>query len=135
MSSREPDSGSGNVSWEAREVVREVDHKPHLLLRITVVGATLKHRALVPVMQILEGEKVVAQAWFTEIGDDNLSLKGYFTTDAPEGRVEFGYPDQALGRAPERVTGEAIERLDRDLLAKKVVVIAQKELEAKRDTT
>ena len=41
-------------TWQAQEVVSEVDHKPHLVVRISVTGGFFPHRASVPIMYIVQ---------------------------------------------------------------------------------
>lgn len=119
-------------TWQAEEVVQIVDHKPHLVVQIAVTGAAFPHRALVPVMRLVQGERIIAHSWFTEISNDNRALLGYFPTDLPEdGTIEFGYPDQ-LDRVPLRFDARAIKRLDRQGLAKEVVDVSSEYVRRKR---
>lgn len=109
------------LTWHAQEVVRVVDRKPHLVVRITVTGGHFPQRALVPFIRIMEGEKQVARDWFTEIGEDG-SLIAYFQTDMPKsGVLEYGYFPEILGRIPLRFDANAIKRLDRKRLANDVM--------------
>lgn len=119
------------LTWRAQEVVRVVDHKPHLVVRITVTGGHFPQRALVPFIRVMEGEKVVARDWFTEIGEDG-SLIAYFQTDMPKsGVLEYGYFPEILGRISLRFNANAIQRLDRKRLAKDVVDATSKYLRKK----
>ena len=121
------------LTWQAREVVRVVDHEPHLLVRLTVAGGYFPQRALVPVMRIVQGDEIVAQSWITEISADNRALLGYFPTDLPdEGVIEFGYPDQPLGRLRVELGGEAIRRLDRRRIDESVVEASSEYVRRKR---
>lgn len=121
------------ITWQAQEVVRVVDHKPHLVVRITVAGGFFPHRALVPVMRIVRAEKTVAHSWFTEISDDNRALLGYFATDLPEeGTIEFGYCDRPLDRVRAKFDAKAIKRLSRKRLDKEVVDASMEYLKRKR---
>ena len=132
MSPMDSQAHPAELTWQAQEVVQVVDHKPHLVVQIAVTGASFPHRALVPVMRILEGEKIIAHSWFTEISNDNRALLGYFATDLPDdGTIEFGYPDQ-LGRVPVRFDAKAIKRLDRKGLDKEVVDVSIEYLRRKR---
>ena len=114
--------------WQAAEVVREVDHRPHLLVRVSVTGGFFPHRASPPVMQIAYGNGAYARSWFTQISPDNRTLHGYFAPDLPEeGIIEFGYPD-ALGRVHAAFSEREVRRLLRDRLDKGVVVPTQADL-------
>lgn len=119
-------------TWRAQEVVQTVDHKPHLVVQISVTGGVFQHRALVPVMRITQGDKVVADSWFTEISEDNHALLGHFATDVPaQGSIEFGYVDQ-LGRVPVKFEAKSIKRVDRKRLDKDVVAVTMEYLRRKR---
>ena len=121
-----------DFTWQATEVVREVDHKPHLLVRVSVRGGFFPHRALVPVMRIVRGDQFV-RAWFTEISEDNGTLNGYFATDLPdEGIIEFGYPDGPPGRVRAVFSSRDVKRLVREKLGADVVVVKQTDVDAKR---
>jgi hypothetical protein len=122
-----------DLSWQAREVVREVDHEPHLLVRLAVAGGYFPQRALVPIMRIVQGDEIVAHSWITEISADNRTLLGYFPTDLPEeGVIEFGYPDQPLGRLRVELGGDAIRRLDRHRVDERVVEASSDYIRRKR---
>lgn len=132
MSPKRTSARPTEFAWRGQEVVQTVDYKPHLVVQISVTGDVIPHRALVPVMRIVEGEKIVAHSWFTEISNDNRALIGYFATDLPrKGTIEFGYPDQ-LGRVPVRFDAKAIKRLDRKRLDKEVVDASTEYLRRKR---
>lgn len=132
MSSIHIQAQSAEFTWQAEEVVQVVDHKPHLVVQISVAGGFFPHRALVPVMRIVQGEKIAAHSWITEISNDNRVLLGYFATDLPgEGTIEFGYPDQLI-RVPAKFNAKAIKRLDRKRLDKDVVDVSMEYLRRKR---
>ncbi len=86
-----------DFSWTAREVLREIQDRPHLLLRIDVEGPHFPERALVPFVRVVSGRRVVT-ALMTEIDDSQTQLRAYFATDvAFKGRLEFGYGSEVLG--------------------------------------
>ena len=119
ISSFEP--GLPKLTWEAREVVREVDHQPHLLVRVTVAGGHFPHRALVPFLRIVAGEQIIP-AWFTETSGDSTQLQGYFAIDLPAGGlIEYGYDTQVFGRVRAKFAERRVERLDRKRLAGEIV--------------
>ena len=116
------DAQPAEARWQAQEVVREVDHRPHLLVRLTVRGGYFPHRAAAPFVRIVGRDKAVVDAWFTEITGDSSALMAYFATDLPDdGVIEFGYEDQVLGRIPAAFDGKAVPRLDRKRLPSDVV--------------
>jgi hypothetical protein len=120
-------------TWQAKEVVREVDHRPHLLVRISVSGGHFPQRAMVPVMGITHDGKLVARSWFTEISADEQTLYGYFATDLPgEGVIEFGYAGQPLGRVRARFDGKEIRRLVRERLGREITIVTRATLEKLR---
>jgi hypothetical protein len=126
------ESRQPGLTWTAQEVVREVDHRAHLLVRITVRGGTFPHRAMGPFMRIVAGRTVVFP-WFTEISGDSGALAGYFAVDLPgEGVIEYGYPGQPPRRVPALFTPEPVQRLDRARLPRDVVEVTGEFLEEKR---
>lgn len=121
------------LTWQAQEVVREVDHRPHLLLRVTVRGGYFPHRAPVPFLRIAEVGEAAVRAWFTEISGDSSAMVGYFATDVPRGGViEYGYDDEVLGRVPARFSAGPVKRLERERLPGNVVEVTRGFLEEKR---
>lgn len=86
-----------DFSWRAREVLREVENRPHLLLRVDIHGPHFPERGVAPFMRLVAGRKKVT-ALMTEIDDSQTHLRGYFPTDlAVKGRFEFGYASEVLG--------------------------------------
>ena len=118
------------VEWHAREVVKELNDRPHLLVRLEITGPHFPHRAAEPFVRILEGERVVARSWFADISDDGRRLLGYFAVDVPRGdTVEFGYGAEVLGRM--RATFDAadmVRRLERERLPKGVVEVTTRDI-------
>ena len=111
-----------DLKGQAEEVIREVDHRPHLLVRVMVEGGYFPHRALVPFVRLIEGEHVVVRAWFTQVVPNSTALAAYFPTDLPDdGILEFGYGPQAMGRVPVPFDAKSIKRLDRTRLSTEVV--------------
>jgi hypothetical protein len=121
------------LTWQAEDVIREVDHRPHLVVRITVRGRHFPQRALVPFMRIVQGDTMVARDWFTEITADSQALVGYFATDLPrEGVIEYGYFPQILGRVRARFEATAIKRLDRSRVGREVIEATTEYLRRRR---
>jgi len=103
------------TSWNAKEVVKEVNRKPHLLVRLEVHGSYFPSRAAPPFVRIVPDEGNPVDAWFTEETPDNRSLVGYFPVDLPQaGRIEFGYGDAVVGRVRAALDAGKIPRLDRN---------------------
>jgi hypothetical protein len=112
------------LRWEAREVVREIDDRPHLLVRVTVAQGPFPHRAPEPFMRIVDAQRQATMAWFADVGEDGDRLDGYFPTDLPgRGVIEFGYGDQTIGRVAADFRNDRIERLERDRLPDDVVPV------------
>lgn len=109
------------VTWQAQEVVRVINDRPHLLLRITITGTTFPQRAAAPFVRVVAGESVT-RSWSTTISDDLRELHGYFPTDMPlEGIVDYGYGSRVYGRAAQALQADAVRRLDRARLPPDVV--------------
>lgn len=91
-----------DFSLRAEEVIREITPRPHLLLRITVLGPRFPHLDSEPFVRIV-GTREKAEAFMTEISADEKELRAYFPTDtAVSGSVEFGYASKVVGRIPIR---------------------------------
>jgi hypothetical protein len=112
------------LSWQAEEVVREIDDRPHLLVRVSIRGGYFPQRALVPFVRLVEADKPSVRAWFTEIRADSNELLGYFPTDITGGGVlEYGYGQDVLGRSSVSFEPGSIKRLDRARLPKGITVV------------
>jgi hypothetical protein len=108
--------------WAGREVVRELNDRPHLLLRVEITGAFFPLRDAPAFVRIVRESGQVAESWFAEASEDGTTLVGYFPpgTDA-EGIVEFGYGNKVMGRVSQPFTARGVERLDRARLPREVV--------------
>jgi hypothetical protein len=128
------DAHRPELTWDAQEIVREVDHAPHLLVRLAVRRGYFPHRAAMPFLRIVNNDgTLLLRAWFTEISPPSDALLGYFPVDLPDsGIIEWGYDDDVFGRVPFALDGRRIKRLERPRLAKDVVVTTSKYLEEKR---
>jgi hypothetical protein len=123
---------SAELSWGAREVVREIDDLPHLLVRVDVRGPYFPHRAREASVRIVADKGQDMTCWFADIADDGRRLLGYFPTDLPDrGVVEFGYGSETIGSLPVEFDARAVTRLDRDRLPEDLVVVTSDYLEAK----
>lgn len=86
-----------DFSIRAQEVVRELDKKAYVLLRVGVVGPHFPHRDAYPFVRIISEDGTV-QSLMAEVSTNEKELRGYFPTDTKlTGRVEFGYASQVLG--------------------------------------
>jgi hypothetical protein len=91
-----------NFSLRAREVIRELDAKAYVLLRVGVVGPHFPHRDAYPFVRIIS-ENGSIESLMAEVSTDQKELRGYFPVDVNlAGRVEFGYASQVLGSVPVR---------------------------------
>lgn len=114
-------------TWTAREVVRDLDDRPHLLLRVDVHGGPFPHRAPPPFVRIQSRDgKGGVESWFAEISPDQRTVHGYFPVDVPEGGVvEVGYGADVVARAETAFSAKAVERLDRARIDPKAVVVTR----------
>jgi hypothetical protein len=120
-------------SWLAREVIQEIDSKPHLLVAVEISGPYFPQRALTPFAQILPSEGKPISSWFARISDDNRKLTAYFPVDVPEsGTIEFGYGHQPIGRVASRFEGRRVERLERNLMPADVVLTREEHMKERR---
>lgn len=116
-------------SWQAQEVVREINDRPHLLVRIDISGTYFPHRAPEPFVRIVVGKGQAVSSWFANVSDDNRRIVGYFQVDLPQqGTLEFGYGNEVMGRLPAKFESKAVNRLDRKRVPKDVVVVSAKHL-------
>lgn len=123
-----------DFTWQAREVVKELNKRPHLVLSIEIKGTHFPHRDAVPFARIVQAEGRVMNCWFAEIAEDNLSLKAYFTLDVPEtGKIEFGYGNVLLGAVRLDFDRNKVSRLDRNRLPKEIVLTTEKNAIERRD--
>ncbi|MET0646810.1 MAG: hypothetical protein ABW208_09335 [Pyrinomonadaceae bacterium] len=121
------------VEWRAHEVIKELDDRPHLLVRIEIAGPYFPHRAVDPYVRILRGDQVVAESWFAKVSDDNRRILAYFPTDVPEGEViEFGYEDDMMGRIRTAFDSGVVRRLERERLPKEVLEVTDRYVKSKR---
>jgi hypothetical protein len=112
-----------DLTWTSREVVRELNRKPHLLVAVEIRGPYFPHRALVPFARIVPPEGRPVESWFAEISDDSRTLKAFFTLDVPQGgHIEFGYGDTVMGRLGKTFDRRSVPGLDRQKLPDGVVV-------------
>lgn len=115
---------------EAREVVKMLNDRPHLMVRVEVSGEHFPHRDAPPFILIRTGRDRSFKDLFTEVSPDNQKLQGYLPVDIPEGGViEFGYGDEIWGAVPVEFRAESVERLDKERLSEEIVVVDRKYVE------
>ncbi len=103
-----------NVRAEVREVVKDVNGRPHVFIRITLTGWHFPHRAEEPFMVI--GDVV---SWRVLISRDGLTAQGYFDTPLPSAKsLGFGYGNTIHWDFKIPIKPEIIPRLDRFRLPK-----------------
>lgn len=124
--------GQSEMSWEAGEVVRELDDRPHLLLRIQILGASFPHLDAQPFVRLL-GRRTLVESWFAMVAENKRSLSGYFGVDAPmvEGIIEYGYGSRVFGRIPAPFDPSKVKHLDRERLPADLVEVTEKYLRRK----
>ena len=110
-----------------KEVVKILNNKPCLLIRIEISGDYFPHRAPHPFI-ILDTEKEKYKDLFTEISMDGQKLIGYFPLKLPtSGIIEFGYGAEIWGVVPKEFSDKFVVRLDRKRLVKDLVVVDTKD--------
>jgi hypothetical protein len=62
--------------WQAKEVIRGLDKKPHLLMRIEIIGPYFPHHAAEPFVRIIVSQGNTTESWSAEISEDNIRLWG-----------------------------------------------------------
>jgi hypothetical protein len=89
-----PDEAAAALSWEAKEVVRDLNGRPHLFVRLTLRGFRPDERALEPIVRV--GNRV---ARITRSGLPEPVLYAYFDEALPEGEpIDFGFESSGVRR-------------------------------------
>jgi hypothetical protein len=110
-------------SWTASEVVKDLDDRPHLLVKLEITGPYFPERAAEPFARVVRPDGRSITCWFADVSDDQRRLKAYFTSEVPpSGTIEFGYGQKVLGRLPADFDRTRVRALDRDRLPRHVVV-------------
>lgn len=111
-----------DLRWEVREIVRELDHRPHLLTRVEVTGRPFPIVDRPPFMRLIDGEST-ARAWFVDVVEDGSAVRGYFAVGTEvRGTLEFGVGNDIVGRVDIEGRSE-IPHLDRERLPRNLVVV------------
>lgn len=118
---------------QAREVVRVLDDRPHLLIRVEVSGEYFPHRAVHPFVMVKVGEQEYFKDLFTEVSPDNEKLIGYLPINIPSnGIIVFGYGNEIWGAMPGEFDTASVARLDRNKLPKDIVIVDDNFLRRKK---
>ena len=121
------------VSWQAKELVREVNDQPHVLVGVEIRGPYFPHRGVPAFVRVVEPGGRSMNCWFTEVSEDNRVLKGYFPLDLPrKGTLEFGYARQVQGSVPFELDPRKVQSLDRSRLPKNAVMTQEKDIPERR---
>ncbi|HJU92326.1 MAG TPA: hypothetical protein VJ656_05245 [Pyrinomonadaceae bacterium] len=111
-----------DFSVAVKEVIRELDRKPYLLLRVSILGPHFPRRDSYPFVRI-----GTIQSLMAEISRDQKELRGYFPVDVEvSGRAEFGYASQIIGSVP--LVQIPIVRLEPERMDRGVTKITLREL-------
>jgi hypothetical protein len=120
------------LPWQAQEVIREIDNRPHLMVRIIIKGGYFEHRAAEPFLRIVNRGKII-ESWFADVSEDNSALSGYFPIDVPPGGIiEYGYGSKVQGRLEMKFTNKSVDRLDAKKLPTETIKVSQKFLREKK---
>jgi len=102
------------LRWQAKEVVKDLDLKPHLFVRLTLTGARFPVMAQLPVVRVgnVRSHHVI-------ISEDQLTAHAYFRQELPaRGTIAFGFGDAVLLRFRPSFAARQLRRLDRKRLPK-----------------
>jgi len=110
-----------SVKAEVREVVRDVQERPHVFVRVRLTGWHFPQRAPEPFLTI--GRAVSA---FVLIGREGTSADAYFDVRPPAAeRVSFGYGKVVSWDFDLAIEPGRIERLDRGQLPRNYVELRE----------
>jgi hypothetical protein len=102
---------------QLREVVRDLDGRPHVFLRLRLTGFYFPPGALAPFMMVGD---VVSR--FASSSADGLTVTAYFDQPLPQARiVTLGYGNVAVEDFNLEVDTRALSRLDRERLPRGVI--------------
>jgi hypothetical protein len=108
---------------QGREVVKVLNERPHLVVRVEVRGEQFPHRAAHPFMHIRTDDDNFIDDLFTEVAPDGSALIGYLPVDIPDDTViEFGYGNEIWGIVPVDIR-TSVDRLERSRLPREVIVV------------
>lgn len=101
------------IDYEVRQVLRDIDETPHLLIRVKLTGTEFPHRALEPYVRVGDVE-----SRFVRVSGDGTVARAYFDRPLAEGdTVEIGYgPEPPLVRLRHGIELKDLTPLDPDRL-------------------
>jgi hypothetical protein len=115
-------SSTQELDWDVREVLRDIEQRPHLFTRITLSGTYFPQRALEPFVAVGR-----ARSRFVDISEEGLSARAYFDTPLPKtGRIRFGYGNQIMLRFPRSFSRDDVQRLDPARLPENVRLLRER---------
>lgn len=123
MTNKIPFRKTPQYNAQAKEVVRVLNDRLHLLVRIIIDGNHFPFRSVDPLIRIAVGNEKYFNDLFAEVAPDNSKIIGYFPVKIPKGTIEFGYEDEIWGTLPDEFSPESVSRLDRKRLPKDVVIV------------
>jgi hypothetical protein len=109
---------------QMKEIVKVLNDKPHLLVRVEVSGEYFPHRDAPAFIRLKVRDEEYLNDLFTEVSPDNQKLSGYFPVNLPaRGIIEFGYGTEIWGSITAEFGTESLTRLDRQRLPKGLVIV------------
>lgn len=123
MTNKIPFRKTPQYNAQAKEVVRVLNDRPHLLVRIVIDGDHFPFRSVDPLIRIATRKEKYFNDLFAEVAPDNSKIIGYFPVNIPNGTIEFGYEDEIWGALPDEFSPESVSRLDRKRLPMDVIVV------------
>lgn len=132
MTNKIPFRKTPQYNAQAKEVVRVLNDRPHLLVRIVIDGNHFPFRSVDPLIRIATSNKKHVTNLFAEVAQDNSKIIGYFSVTIPNGIIEFGYEDELWGALPGEFSHESLVRLDRKRLPKDVVIVDDEFLQRRK---
>ena len=118
------------INLKGKEVVKIINEKPHLLLRLEISGDYFPHLGREPFVRIMHTQKKEFDVcWFAEVSQDNRSIYAYFPIDCKiSKRVEYGYGNEVIGTVTEKFVEKGFDRLVKSRLEKGTITVTQKYL-------
>ncbi len=111
------------------EVIKILDDKPHLLMRVTINGGYFAHRAPEPVVRIMRTENDFSVSWFAVISEDQRAMHGYFPVDIKlSDWVEYGYGNEIHRKLNFDIKRNRSKPLDRKRIEVKYIEVTQEYL-------
>jgi len=123
MTNKIPFRKTPQYNAQAKEVVRVLNERPHLLVRIIIDGNHFPFRSVDPLIRIATSNEKHVTNLFAEVAPDNSKIIGYFPVTIPNGIIEFGYEDELWDTLPGGFSPESVVRLDRKRLPNDIVIV------------